>query len=317
MSPEPVNSASRNDLSDQGAALPTPPVSPRGIVYLGSPPEAVAPLRALVEAGHRVDLVVSAPDRRRKRRGEPTPTPVKAAALELGLKVTDDLADVESAVDEGADLGVVVAFGQLLRLPLLTRLAMVNLHFSLLPRWRGAAPVERALLAGDDRTGVAVMGVEEGLDTGPIYAEVSVPIGPEATAGELRSDLSEHGAALLVAALADGLTDPQPQVGESTYASKISGDDLLLRFGDVSAEQLGRQVRVGGAWTTIRGERLKVWEAEEVLATPPPGELHGDVVGTASGGLRLVEVQLAGRARQEAKAFLRGYRPEHGEHLGG
>jgi methionyl-tRNA formyltransferase len=177
--------------------------------------------------------------------------------------------------------------------------------------------VERALLAGDDRTGVAVMGVEEGLDTGPIYAEVSVPIGPEATAGELRSDLSEHGAALLVAALADGLTDPQPQVGESTYASKISGDDLLLRFGDVSAEQLGRQVRVGGAWTTIRGERLKVWEAEEVLATPPPGELHGDVVGTASGGLRLVEVQLAGRARQEAKAFLRGYRPEHGEHLGG
>lgn len=242
---------------------------------------------------------------------------MKAAALELGLKVTDDLADVESAVDEGADLGVVVAFGQLLRLPLLARLAMVNLHFSLLPRWRGAAPVERALLAGDDRTGVAVMGVEEGLDTGPIYAEVSVPIGPEATAGELRSDLSEHGAALLVAALADGLTDPQPQVGESTYASKISGDDLLLRFGDVSAEQLGRQVRVGGAWTTIRGERLKVWEAEEVLATPPPGELHGDVVGTASGGLRLVEVQLAGRARQEAKAFLRGYRPEHGEHLGG
>ncbi|MFZ1434763.1 MAG: formyltransferase family protein, partial [Candidatus Microthrix parvicella] len=123
-------------------------MSPRGIVYLGSPPEAVAPLRALVEAGHRVDLVVSAPDRRRRRRGEPTPTPVKAAALELGLKVTDDLADVESAVDEGADLGVVVAFGQLLRLPLLTRLAMVNLHFSLLPRWRGAAPVERALLAG-------------------------------------------------------------------------------------------------------------------------------------------------------------------------
>ena len=134
--------------------LPPPPPRPTSIVYFGSPAEAVAPLEALIAAGHRVDLVVSAPDRRRSRRGSPTPTPVKAAALRLGLKVTDDLTDAATAAEDGADLGVVVAYGRILRRPLLEALPMVNLHFSLLPRWRGAAPVERALLAGDDATGV-------------------------------------------------------------------------------------------------------------------------------------------------------------------
>ncbi|MEZ5381076.1 MAG: methionyl-tRNA formyltransferase [Microthrixaceae bacterium] len=308
----------------QAEPLPQPPAHPDGIVYFGSPAEAVAPLRALVEAGHRVDLVVSAPDRRRSRRGAPTPTPVKAAAIEMGLPVADGPAQAGDAAATGANLGVVVAYGQILRRPLLERLPMVNLHFSLLPRWRGAAPVERALLAGDDRTGVAVMGVEEGLDTGPIYAEAEVPIGPSSTAVELREELSQRGASLLVDALASGLTNPRPQRGKATYAKKLTNEDLELRFGEAGAVELGRRVRVGGAWTTLRGERLKVWRADviaddsEAAAKPlQPGVLVGDVVGAAGGALRLIEVQLAGRARQSADEFLRGFRPEPGERLGG
>lgn len=319
-------------MSD-AAPLPAIPIRPEGIVYFGSPPEAVVPLQALVAAGYRIDLVVSAPDRRRSRRGEPTPTPVKAAALELGLSVTDDLGDVVVAAEGGATLGVVVAYGQILRRPLLEALPMINLHFSLLPRWRGAAPVERALLAGDDATGVAVMGVEEGLDTGPVYAEVTVPIQPTSTVAGLRAELSTRGAELLVDTLADGLADPRPQSGTPTYAKKITNADLELRFDEANAAQLERQVRVGGAWTTLRGDRLKVWEANVVddlvpdnnavlsdhaVEIPPPGVLAGDsVVGTASGGLRLIEVQLAGRSRQDAAEFLRGLRPEPGERLGG
>ena len=301
--------------------LPPPPTRPTSIVYFGSPAEAVAPLEALIAAGHRVDLVVSAPDRRRSRRGSPTPTPVKTAALRLGQKVTDDLADAATAAEDGADLGVVVAYGRILRRPLLEALPMVNLHFSLLPRWRGAAPVERALLAGDDATGVAVMGVEEGLDTGPVYAEVAVPIAPTSTAAELRTELSARGAELLIDTLGSGLTDPRPQSGTTTYAKKITNDDLELRFDEATGIELNRRVRVGGAWTTLRGERLKVWRAEIVAPSaaeiPPPVGLDADIVGTACGGLRLVEVQLAGRARQDATEFLRGLRPEPGERLGG
>ena len=136
---------------------------------------AVPPLRALVDAGFEVALVVSRADRRRgPRRSASRRSPVKAAALELGLPVTDA---VDDALAVGADLGVVVAFGRIIKPHVLAELPMVNLHFSLLPRWRGAAPVERALLAGDERTGVCVMDVEEGLDTGGTYACVEVPIG--------------------------------------------------------------------------------------------------------------------------------------------
>jgi methionyl-tRNA formyltransferase len=136
-------------------------------VYLGSPEAAVAPLQALVGAGFDVALVVSQPDRKRGRGGALVPTPVKSAALELGLAVSDR---VDDALTVGADLGVVVAYGRLVRPHVLARLDLVNLHFSLLPRWRGAAPVERAILAGDDETGVCLMRLEEGLDTGPVYA---------------------------------------------------------------------------------------------------------------------------------------------------
>ncbi len=142
---------------------------PHRLVFLGTPEAAVTPLQALVEAGFEVALVVSRADRRRGRGGGLVPSPVKQAALDLGLPVTERVEDVlAEGID--ADLGVVVAFGRLIRPHVLDRLPMVNVHFSLLPRWRGAAPVERAILAGDTETGVCVMQLEEGLDTGPIHA---------------------------------------------------------------------------------------------------------------------------------------------------
>ncbi|MDP8986979.1 MAG: methionyl-tRNA formyltransferase, partial [Actinomycetota bacterium] len=163
-----------------------------------------------MEAGWDVALVVSQPDRKRGRGGRLRPTPVKAAAVELGLPVTDRVDEVLGA---GADLGVVVAFGRLVRPHVLAEVPMVNLHFSLLPRWRGAAPVERAILAGDEETGVCLMRLEEGLDTGPVYAGERVRIGPEDTADELRARLVGVGIELLLTTLAAGLGAPVPQEG--------------------------------------------------------------------------------------------------------
>ncbi len=166
------------------------------------------PLRALVDAGHDIAFVVTQPDRRRGRRTATEPSPVKAAATELGIEVrTPQRARelVDDVAASGAELGVVVAFGQILPTALLDALPLgfVNLHFSLLPRWRGAAPVERAMLAGDAETGVAVMRVEAGLDTGPVFATVRVPIGPTVTAGALREHLVAAGTDLLVTTLPD------------------------------------------------------------------------------------------------------------------
>ncbi|HEX2578546.1 MAG TPA: methionyl-tRNA formyltransferase, partial [Aquihabitans sp.] len=207
--------------------LPAPPRHPRRLVFLGTPEMAVPPLAALVDAGFEVALVVTGADKRRGRRARPSPTPVKLAAVERGLPVSHDLADVPGV---GADLGVVVAYGRILRRSLLEQLPMVNLHFSLLPRWRGAAPVERALLAGDERTGVCVMAVEEGLDTGGVHARAELAIRRSSTAEELGRQLSELGSTLLVETLQRGLGAPQPQVGEVTYAAKLTTDDLRLRW---------------------------------------------------------------------------------------
>jgi methionyl-tRNA formyltransferase len=236
------------------------------LAYLGTPAMAVPPLEALVAAGHDVALVVTRADTRRGRGGATSPSPVKIAAGRLGIPVTDRIDDVVDMVDmvddvgAGVELGVVVAFGRIIRPHVLDALAMVNLHFSLLPRWRGAAPVERAILAGDEVTGVCVMAVEEGLDTGPVYARADVPIGPSTTAAELRDELVRVGTGLLVGVLSnglDGLPEPAPQVGAATYAAKIEPAELRLDWARPAAE-LDRIVRVGGAWTTFRGSRVKV-----------------------------------------------------------
>lgn len=289
-----------------------PPAEIRRLVFLGTPEGSVPFLDALVAGGFDVVLAVTRPDKRRGRRADPTPSPVKAAAQNLGIPVSSD---VEDALDADADLGVVVAFGQIIKPRVLDRLAMVNVHFSLLPRWRGAAPVERAILAGDQTTGVCLMEVAEGLDTGRVYRRVEVSIAPDITAAALRAQLVDAAVPMLVSALREGLGTPEPQQGEPVYAAKITRDELHLDW-EQSAESLHRQVRVGGAWTMWRGKTLKVWSAHPVEGSQPPGELDGPVVGTGDGQLRLVEVQAEGKSRQAAEDWLRGARPTPGDRLG-
>lgn len=286
------------------------------LAYLGTPDIAVPPLRALVEAGHEVRLVVSRADRRRGRGGALSPSPVKQAALELGLPVTDD---VDAVITSGAELGVVVAFGRIIKPHVLLAVPMINMHFSLLPRWRGAAPVERAILAGDTVTGVCIMDVEEQLDTGKIHAEREVPIGPRTTADELRQQLVTIGTELLLEVLARPVRQCRPQRGEVTYAEKLRPEELALDWSK-PAVYLDRVVRVGGAWTTFRGKRLKVLEAlPEPQATGiEPGVLGADraTVGTAAGALRLVTVQPEGKQPMSWAAFSNGARPQPGERFG-
>jgi len=299
---------------------------PERLVFLGTPDASVPPLRALVAAGFDLALVVTRPDKRRGRRGDLSPSPVKAAALELGLPVSHDVDDV---LGTGADLGVVVAFGRIIKPHVLAALPMVNLHFSLLPRWRGAAPVERAILAGDARTGVCVMEVVDELDAGGVYRRAEVPVG-DRTADELRGELVAVGTDLLVDTLRGGLGVAEPQTGEVTYADKITSDDLHLDF-SAAADQVAAVVRVGGAWTTFRGHRLKVWGvgAPQIDGTGDgddaalaPGVLRGPAggcgpaVGTGSGWLELVEVQPEGKSRTEARAWWNGARPTSAERLG-
>ena len=274
------------------------------------------PLHGLVQHGHDVQLVVTQADKRRGRGSSTTPSPVKAAALDLGLPVTHTVDDV-LATD--AELGVVVAFGRLIKPHVLERIPMVNLHFSLLPRWRGAAPVERAILAGDAETGVCLMQLEEGLDTGPVYAVERTPIGEEETAGELRERLVDIGTRLLLDQLSAGLGEPTPQSGEATYADKLTPEDFHLDWSRPAVD-LHRRVRAGRAWTTFRGKRLIVTRARAVdsaAAPTPPGAVAGIVVGCGDGrGLELVEVQPEGKPAMAATAWRNGAQPRPDERLG-
>jgi methionyl-tRNA formyltransferase len=290
------------------------------LAFLGSPSVAAGVLEALHGAGYEVQLVVTAPDRRRGRGGALVPTPVKRSALELGVPVSDRVEDVAAV---GVELGVVVAFGKIISADVLRQVPMVNLHFSLLPRWRGAAPVERAILAGDDLTGVSLMSLDEGLDTGPVYARLETPISPGETAAELRERLARLGSALLVERIAGGLATlgtPVPQVGEALYAAKIDRGELWLRW-ERPATGLERLVRVGRSWTTFRGKRLIVERARAVPgatseADLEPGALVGDAVVCGTGRLELLEVRPEGRSPQSFDAWRRGARPAVGERLG-
>jgi methionyl-tRNA formyltransferase len=300
------------------------PAHPRRLVFLGTPAMAVPPLEALVRRGFDIALVVTRPDKRRGRGSALQPSPVKAAAAALGLEVTHR---VDDALAVGADLGVVVAYGQLVKRHVLAVLPMVNLHFSLLPRWRGAAPVERALLAGDAETGVCLMQLEEGLDTGPVFGCERVPINARTTAAALREDLVRAGTELLVSRLEAGLGEARPQSGEATYAAKIEPGELAIDWSR-PAEELDRLVRLGGAWTTLRGQRLKVLAAEVDLTpgdVPPadiasagwaPGVVDGDRVRTGHGALVLREVQPEGRGPMAVTAWRNGARITPGERLG-
>ncbi len=309
------------------------------LVFLGTPVAAVAPLQTLVSAGHEVALVVTRADKRRGRGSDLVPSPVKAAALELGLPVTDSL---DAVAASGAELGVVVAYGRIIPSRVLEAVPMVNLHFSLLPRWRGAAPVERAILEGDSETGVCLMAVEKGLDTGPIYAVGDTSIDETESVEELRARLVAIGCRLLIDNLSNGVAGlpvPHEQEGDPSYAEKIRSEELELHW-ERDAAHLARVVRLGRAWTTFRGRRLRVLKAAiEPWAVPggaaggatagpegaapapegeSPGALSGEVVTAGEGTrLRLIRVQPEGKQPMSASDWLRGARPEASELLGG
>jgi len=287
---------------------------------MGTPDLAVPALKALHSGGYEIPLVVSRPDARRARRGSPEPSPVKAAAVELGLPVTEEIAD---AAEVKADLAVVVAYGRIIPTPVLERLAMINTHFSLLPRWRGAAPVERAILAGDTRTGVCLMAVEPELDTGAVYRRDEIEISGCDTLDTLRARLVQMGTKQLTAALEEGLGRPEPQVGRPVYAEKIRKSELQIDWVS-SAAEINRIVRVGGAWTTWRGKRLKITEAvvlagsatDDGSGDSAPGSIDGVVVATGNGSLRLVEVRPEGRGPVPAEAWVNGARPVPTDRMG-
>lgn len=273
---------------------------------------AVPPLRALVAAGHEVALVVTRPDKKRGRGSALVPSPVKAAAQEIGLPVTSQVDDV---LELDAELGVVVAYGRIIKPHVLAVLPMLNIHFSLLPRWRGAAPVERAILAGDEVTGVCIMALEEGLDTGPVYAREERLIGAEETLDEVRGALTEMGTRMLVDLLATGLPEPQAQEGEPTYAAKIEPEEHHLDWRRPAVE-LHRVIRLGQAWTTFRDRRLRILRARvSAAAELGPGELDAGSLraGTGAGALELIDVQPEGKGPQPATSWRNGARLTPGE----
>ncbi len=293
------------------------------VAFAGSPEAAVPPLRALAGSRHEVTVVVTQPDKARGRSRRLTPTPVGAAAEELGLPVLrpatiNDPAAVEQIAAGGAEALVVVAFGQILRDAVLSRWPCINVHFSLLPAYRGAAPVERALMDGVDRTGVTIMLMDAGLDTGPMIAAEETPVGEDDDAGALVARLAEMGGPMLVRALDDlegGRLDSRPQPDEGvSMAPKITAEDRVLDLTRPAAE-LARRIRALsphiGAVATIGGEPFKVWAAVALPDAAPAGLSAADgrlVAGTADGSLEIRELQPPGRGRMDASSFLRGWR---------
>ena len=297
------------------------------LVFAGTPEPAVPSLRRLVATAHDVVAVVTRQDAPLGRKRVLTPSPVAAAGEELGIPVIRaDRLDATVTADIAAlqpDLGVIVAYGGLVREPLLSTPAhgWINLHFSLLPRWRGAAPVQHALIAGDSRTGASVFQLVPELDAGDVFGELAVDVPADATSGSLLSALAVDGAGLLaevVDAIAAGSAVSRPQVGEPTYASKLGDDDGRVRWDEPADAVLGRIRGVTpepGAHTTVGGARLKVLAVASAPADAPqlqPGALalHGGkiVAGTASAPIVLDTVQPAGKGAMRATDWWRGLR---------
>ena len=283
--------------------LPDVPQVVKRIAYLGTPDVAVAPLKALHEFGLDIPIVITGEDKRRGRGNKVTPSPVKFESQRLGIPVVHDL-DILSEMD--VDLGVVVAFGKIIPEHLLANLPLVNLHFSLLPKWRGAAPVERAILEGDEFTGVCVMKIEKTLDTGGIYRKESIPLSPEKSLNEIRNELCEKGTELLIDCLANGFGKPDPQIGEATYAKKIKPEEHQIEWSQ-SAAQIHRVIRLGNAWTLLDEKRLRILEASiHNAGGQEPGEMVGATVGTGKGSLNLITVKPEGRKELPARDWING-----------
>ncbi|MFV1918039.1 methionyl-tRNA formyltransferase [Sphingomonas sp. MJ1 (PH-R8)] len=289
------------------------------IIFMGTPGFAVTILDALVAAGHEIVTVYTQPPRAGGRRGKaPTPTPVHARAEALGIPVRHPttLRTAEAQADFaalGADVAVVAAYGLILPQAVLDapRLGCLNVHASLLPRWRGAAPVQRAILAGDTETGVGIMQMEAGLDTGPVRHELRTPIRRD-TAAELTDRLAQLGAAAMVEVLNNIDAHPpvpQPETGV-TYAAKLDKSEARLRF-DAGAGAVERQVRAfhPTAFFELDGERFRVLAAEVSDGTGAPGTVLDErlTIACNTGAIRPTLLQRAGRGAMPAADLLRGF----------
>jgi len=289
------------------------------IVFMGTPAFAVPTLMALHEAGHAIAAAYTQPPRPAGRGKQLQVSPVQAAAEALGIEVRhpETLRDLEPQADFLAlepDVAVVAAYGLMLPQPILQGPphGCLNVHASLLPRWRGAAPIQRAILAGDHVTGVTIMQMERGLDTGPMLAGARVPI-EDKTSGELHAELAEIGARLMVETLAqlDQLKpEPQPELG-ATYAPKIDKAEARIDWSR-PAELIEREVRAfapfPGAWFELDGERIKLLKARVIGVNGAPGTVLDEVLTIACGdaAIRPLTMQRAGKPAMSAEEFLRG-----------
>jgi methionyl-tRNA formyltransferase len=295
------------------------------IVFFGTPSFAVASLQALVSDRFTIASVVTQPDKPQGRsRSVLVPPPVKVAAQSHGIPVLQPIRPMGDVFSTSLrrlepDLGIVVAYGHILRPEILSlpSKGMINVHASLLPRYRGAAPVQHAILHGETETGISIMQMEAGLDSGPIVHRVSTGIDADETAGALAARLADVGAVALVEALSlisGGLARPQPQDhAKATYAPKIEREMARL-FWQHDAGTLVRQIRAfdpaPGAWTTLNGCAVKLFTAREIAGTGDPGTVlaAGDrlIVAAGRGALAVQEVQPAGKARMKVEAWVRG-----------
>ncbi|WP_372603488.1 methionyl-tRNA formyltransferase [Actibacterium sp.] len=290
------------------------------VVFMGTPEFSVPVLDALVAAGHEIACVYCQPPRPAGRGKKDRPTPVHARAEELGLMVRhpEKLRDAGTQAEFAAlnaDVAVVVAYGLILPQPVLDapRFGCLNIHASLLPRWRGAAPIHRAIMAGDAETGVCIMQMEAGLDTGPVLMRQTTPIGAEETTAQLHDRLSDMGAALIVEALENlpNLTPaPQPEQGV-TYATKIDKAEARIDWTAPAAE-VDRKIRglspFPGAWCEIAGERVKLLRSRLTAGTGAPGQvLSGLTIACGIGAVEVLEAQRPGKRAMLADEFLRGF----------
>ncbi|WP_170400812.1 methionyl-tRNA formyltransferase [Ruegeria arenilitoris] len=291
------------------------------VVFMGTPEFSVPVLDALVEAGHEIIAVYCQPPRPAGRGKKDRPTPVHARAEALGLTVRHPVSlkspeEQAAFADLNADVAVVVAYGLLLPRPILDapKNGCLNIHASLLPRWRGAAPIHRAIMAGDAQTGICIMQMEAGLDTGPVLLRQATDIGSQETTAQLHDRLAPMGAGLIVEALGrlpELTPEPQPIDGV-TYAAKIDKAEARVDWSRPAVE-VDRQIRglspFPGAWTEIAGDRVKLLASTLADGQGTPGEVLNDTLRIAcgEGAIDLLRLQRAGKGAQDTETFLRGW----------
>ena len=290
------------------------------LIFMGTPEFSRLALKALVDAGHEIACVYSQPPRPKGRGMEVQKQPVHLLADTLGIEVRTPLSLKSSEEQQKfaaleADAAVVVAYGLLLPKPILgaPKFGCFNIHASLLPRWRGAAPIQRAIMAGDAESGVAIMRMEEGLDTGPVIKMQTIPITPETTAASLHNGLAELGAELIVQALQNPSVHGTPQAVDGvTYAKKIDKAEAHVNFAR-PAEQVRNHIHglspFPGAWCVINGARVKLLEVVAMNGLGEPGTATTDALNFAcsTGAIQIVKLQREGKAPMDAQTFFRGF----------